>query len=51
MPFVKRLRIKALQLDPTNNNALVANMSGGAIATQLKITNFSGVITFTGRIM
>ncbi len=48
IPFVKRFRIKANQLDPLNNNALVGTMSGDAIATQLRITNFSGVITSIG---
>lgn len=44
IPFVKRFRIFADQIDPTNN-IFVGVLSGNAIATQLRITNFKGVIT------
>ncbi len=45
IPFVKRFRIFANQIDPFNNNALAGNLSGTEIATQLRVTNFRGTIT------
>ena len=45
IPFVKRFRIFADQIEPSENNAFVGALSGDDIATQLRITNFIGVIT------
>ncbi|WP_431157787.1 hypothetical protein [Winogradskyella poriferorum] len=48
VPFVKRFRIFANQMDPANNNAYVGNLSGNEIATQFRVTNFRGTITEIG---
>lgn len=44
IPYVKRLRLSAKQINPNNQNPL-GSLTGQEIATQLKITGFSGVIT------
>jgi len=47
-PFVQRVRIFASEIDPSNNNIELGNLSGSEIATQLRITNFQGVISEVG---
>jgi len=47
-PFVQRVRIFASQIDPANNNLELGSLTGEEIATQLKVTNFQGVISEVG---
>ena len=46
-PYVKRLRLRASQIDPSNN-AFIGTMTGNEIATQLRMSNFNGIITLVG---
>lgn len=46
-PNVKRLRLRASQIDPSDNTFIGA-MTGNEIATQLRMSNFNGIITLVG---
>ncbi|MEL7248454.1 MAG: hypothetical protein AAFO03_08550 [Bacteroidota bacterium] len=47
IPFVKRFRVRANQIDPVNN-AVIVPMTGAAINTQFSFVGFKGVVTTVG---